>query len=167
MYVKEFIENVSWEEWEDRVHPGSQLEREHLPGPRPGDLTDNTLRRSRWAEQFVFEKLAAAASAIPGGGQKIVWVNEMEESFQPFDITIQKEGEDTPNLYIEVKSTIEEEKSPSFPISEAELDFARIMAERYFVYRLSGLQGSQLKVVQLANVVNLLQNGAATLFLQL
>ena len=130
---------------------------------------ESLLRISRWGEEHVYTVLRASGE-LPNGRKidRLVWVNEKQESGKPYDIEVvlvqgnggtdggddRKEGEvqeghEKKTVYIEVKSTVASEKA-MVEISLNELKFAMLKSCDYHMYRVygAGLTSSRLCLLE-------------------
>eukprot|EP00923_Selenidium_pygospionis_P018044 GHVN01031618.1.p1 GENE.GHVN01031618.1~~GHVN01031618.1.p1 ORF type:complete len:1538 (-),score=162.11 GHVN01031618.1:2656-7269(-) len=127
----------NWDELRKTVIP-----KERAQAPNEGDdlAFRGNLQKAetvgRQAELIVTKKLESDfAQEIAGGTCKIVWLNAQVESWRPYDIIIEREG----NMdYIEVKASGAVGKA-HFEISYNEWKAARMMKDRYHIYRISGV----------------------------
>lgn len=76
--------------------------------------------------------------ALDTGSVEIQWLNEAEETGQPYDMLIKHLVSGMEDLFIEVKTTVAEEER-EFEISSQQLRFAFEKGEHFHLYRVSGL----------------------------
>lgn len=76
--------------------------------------------------------------ALEAHSVEIQWLNEAEETGQPYDMRIKHLAGELEDLFIEVKTTVAEEER-EFEISSQQLRFAFETGERFHLYRVSGL----------------------------
>ncbi|KAG6611350.1 Phosphoserine aminotransferase [Phytophthora cinnamomi] len=108
----------------------------------------------RWGEEYVFNQLKQQ-HAESKSDQTVEWVNEMEESGLPYDLTVSSAGKVVE--YIEVKSTRTMEKGV-FEISMNELDQAAIHGSTYSIYRVFNAGNPALcRVIRMKNPVSLVR----------
>lgn len=109
----------------------------------------------RWGEEFVYTVLQRRGE-LPNGQniEKIVWVNEFQESGKPYDIEVDLK---TGKNYIEVKSTVADKKD-LVPFSWNELKFAEEKLHDYHLYRVYNAGKSSYRLCQLENLNHYLKN---------
>lgn len=141
-----------------------------LPVLEDLDDPESIQRIGRWGEEFVYAELSRHR-CLPSGRKiaSIDWVNENSESGKPYDIavTLEKEErketedrgdkEDSPMVYIEVKSTASSSKD-IVAFSWGELKFAEQENEGYHLYRVYHVGTTTPRLCQLQNLTNYLQN---------
>ncbi|XP_077982849.1 uncharacterized protein LOC144437716 [Glandiceps talaboti] len=105
--------------------------------------SDGDIEIGKWGEALVYNFLLQQKEDLDSEkcSVQINWVNQEQESGQPYDIEIQvqmtDEGSDDVieySIYIEVKSTKSKEKK-YFEISSKEVAFAEKMKEQFYLYR--------------------------------
>eukprot|EP00106_Octopus_bimaculoides_P011475 XP_014778917.1 PREDICTED: uncharacterized protein LOC106875339 [Octopus bimaculoides] len=123
------------------------------------DSTDCNVMTARWGEHLVFNYLLQQKSRAESFIYSISWMNELQETGQPYDIKVVLKKTDENGSqhfheeYIEVKSTLSEKKS-IFEISNKELEFANQKLANYHLYRVFNAGNSNnvrlLKIENLA-----------------
>ena len=76
--------------------------------------------------------------ALEAQSVEIHWLNEAEETGQPYDLRIKHLESGIEDLFVEVKTTVAEEER-EFEISSQQLKFAFETGEQFHLYRVSGL----------------------------
>ena len=108
----------------------------------------------RWGEEYVFNQLKQQ-QADNESNLTVEWMNEMEESGLPYDLTLSTGNKVVE--FIEVKSTRTMEKGV-FEISMNELDQAAIHGSTYCIYRVFNAGNSALcRVIRMKNPVSLVR----------
>ncbi|GAB1610178.1 protein NO VEIN-like [Argonauta hians] len=131
---------------------------EYTIDPESNDCNHMT---ARWGEHLVFNYLLKQKTLANSFIYSISWMNEIQETGQPYDIKVglKKTDDDGVDSYheefIEVKSTVSDKKS-IFEISSKELEFANQKLDNYHVYRVFNAGNSN--TVRLLKIENLAQN---------
>uniref|UniRef100_A0AAV1UFX7 Protein NO VEIN C-terminal domain-containing protein n=1 Tax=Peronospora matthiolae TaxID=2874970 RepID=A0AAV1UFX7_9STRA len=108
----------------------------------------------RWGEEYVFNQLKQQ-QADNESNLTVEWMNEMEESGLPYDLTLSAGNKVVE--FIEVKSTRTMEKGV-FEISMNELDQAATHGSTYCIYRVFNAGNSALcRVIRMKNPVSLVR----------
>ena len=118
----------------------------------------------RWGEEFVYGYLKKREH-LPNGQRicDIQWVNENNETGNPYDIVVQLETE---TVYIEVKSTASVDKE-LIATSWKELKFAEGQAKNYHLYRVNNAGKSSTQLRWLENLHEYLQHNPIRFYLEL
>ncbi len=101
------------------------------------DEAERNLQTGRWGEALVYNYLRQQGERSEG--VKVTWVNEYEETGQPFDILVECDNTKT---YIEVKATKYNQKE-LFEISSKEVLFAEQQKEHFHLYRVYNAGNSE------------------------
>lgn len=125
---------------------------------------ESLMKVGRWGEEFVYTFLKAKGG-LPDGRkfQSIQWVNENNESENPYDIEIEVANE---KIYIEVKSTTSAHKELA-AISWRELKFAEEQSGNFHLYRVYRAGKATTELCWLENLFNYLQNNPVRFFFEL
>ncbi|CAI9734952.1 Hypothetical predicted protein [Octopus vulgaris] len=122
------------------------------------DSTDCNVMTARWGEHLVFNYLLQQKTVAESFIYSISWMNEIQETGQPYDIKVVLKKTDENGSqrfheeYIEVKSTLSEKKS-IFEISNKELEFANQKLASYHVYRVFNAgNSSNVRLLKIENL---------------
>lgn len=114
-------------------------------------MANSDSQTGRYGEELVFHVLKTRYPEL-----KIIWINQEEESFKPYDIVIQHNAETFE--YIEVKTT----KNPqehSFFISAYEMDLFSKYQNNSYIYRVFLAEPiKESKIIKISNIVDRLRN---------
>ena len=130
----------------------------------PDDELESQTITGRWGEEFVYEILRAKG-CLPDGRKvdSISWVNEREESGNPFDIKVEV-GSD--QIFIEVKSTSSDTEE-MVAISLNELKFAQQERKNFYLYRVYNAGKSSHRLAFLGNVYEYFEKNGVRFFFKL
>jgi hypothetical protein len=111
----------------------------------------------RWGEEFAYRMLVTEY-ASKQNEVKVVWVNEHEESGEPYDLKmIWTQGKSRKEEYIEVKSTRTTEKG-LFEVTINEFEYASIHGSNYSIFRVFNAGNDALcRVLRFRNPVALVR----------
>ena len=132
----------------------------------PSDDEDLESRKAigRWGEKWVYTFLLQKRKLADGRElQQVTWMNEVDESNEPYDIIVQTQ--DT-QVYIEVKSTASSSKE-LVAISWKELKFAEKEGDNFHLYRVYGAGMSSPQLLWLENLYQHLETTPTRFFLEL
>ncbi|XP_067652769.1 uncharacterized protein [Haliotis asinina] len=121
----------------------------------------------RWGEtlvkHYLLQQMAFNKDIVD-----VRWVNETGESGLPYDFEItclDDESSESRTVYIEVKSTLKDEKK-HFDISSREVNFAHAQKEQYQIYRVFNAGNSQnVKLLRIDNIALKMDQGKLKLFM--
>ncbi len=105
----------------------------------------------RWSEEFVFRYLQHNSESF----SNIIWCNESEESYQPYDFKVEEDGV---TKIIEVKGTPSSNKSVIY-LSQPEWKQLFEYGENYLIYRVYDAGTAAAKLERINNVRRLVESG--------
>ena len=118
-------------------------------------------------EHIVYQHICSVyKDDIKEGKVTVSWLNEEDETGDPFDIKIEYAEDLMLNpVYVEVKTSFVDENK-EFEISSQQLKLAMQQGPCFHLYRLSGLDNqSQMKLKRLVNLAAYMDNKAVKLFM--
>ena len=136
-------------------------------------VVDDTHATGRWGEEYVYNYLSLNRH-LPNIGPVycIEWMNEKEESLQPYDVKFKRETDDE-EFFLEVKSTVfdsdREDGQNFFAISWNEICFAQQKGQHFLLVVLSNAGNlDKVHVRLLRDLYNVLQsNPSIKLYIKL
>ena len=102
---------------------------------------------------------------ITSGKAKVIWLNEAEETGDPYDLKIEFTSVDQNSIYIEVKTSYLDGKK-EFEISANQLRFAFEQQACFHLYRVTGING-KLRIRRLVNLSMYMDCKSVRLFMLL
>lgn len=130
------------------------------------DNADAVKLTGQRGEQLVYQQIVKQyEESISRGEVTVEWLNNENETGEPYDIIITSLNGLTSPIYIEVKTTLLNERK-EFLISSQQIKFAFEHAHCFHLYRVSGLADKEtLKIKRLVNLATYLDNKSVKLFM--
>ena len=166
----------------------TELENRVFNPTGPMELMDKTssMAIGKIGEEIVFQyfRNTLYRDALEAGKIEIIWLNEEEETGQPYDLIVKHqpievdkstrkkkkrvqgcEQQQRPDIYVEVKTTLANEEK-QFEISSQQLKFAIEHGPNFHLYRVSGLATQpEFRLRSLENLSNHMDKKAVKMYM--